>query len=433
MKGWKAFIFEDYEFNVSTGVLTLSYSYDSELFFTETYTFPTQGIDSSRLPAIESAAFALFIMSGVSYYKAYLTPTVDIKKGALDQAQADFFYTTYLYGLGQLLFENKLSPSRVAHFPVSENGASSKAVSVSVDGLLVAFGGGKDSLLAMNILESQGASLDIFSVRPTPALTTIASSTGHKFWTVSRVLDPKIAELNANGAFNGHLPITGIVSAASLVLALCIGKKEVVFSNERSTREPSLIHEGLPVNHQYSKSFAFEQAFQQYIKHYISGDVLYYSLLRPLTDLQIAKVFANRLFANYGQSFTSCNTNFKLDGIDSRPYWCGHCTKCAATFLLFSPFVEKEKLTELFNGKDLLADASLDSVYRQLLGLEGYKPLDCVGEIEENRLALHMAIATNAYPEAARFNCPKSTFDNTVFGEHAMPEERVQNVKNFIA
>lgn len=433
MKEWKAFIFEDYEFNVSTGVLTLSYSYDSELFFTETFTFPTKGIEEDTLPAIEGAAFALFMMAGVSYYKAYLAPTIELKKGSVSQAQADFFYATYLHGLGQLLFENKISPSRIARFPVSESGANSEAVPLSLDGVLAAFGGGKDSLLAMNILASEGVEPDIFSVRPTPALVTIAEHTKRTFWQVSRVLDPKIAELNASGAFNGHLPITAIVSMASIVLALCTGKKEIVFSNERSTREPSLVYEDLPVNHQYSKSFVFEQSLQEYTKNYISADLLYYSLLRPLTDLQIAKTFSNKLFSTYGQSFTSCNTNFKLDGVDQKPYWCGRCTKCAATFLLFSPFLEKEKLIELFDGKDLLADLELDSMYRQLLGLEGYKPLDCVGEVEENRLALHMAMATGGYPEAVRFNCPVSTFDNTVFGEHAMPEERAQNVRNYVA
>ena len=432
MKQWKSFIFEDYEFNVSTGVLTLSYSYDSELFFTETYAFPAGAIQANALPAIESAAFTLFIMAGISYYKAYLVPTIELKKGSLSQAQADFFYTTYLHGLGQLLFENKISPSRIAHFPVSESWASSEAVPLSLDGVLLAFGGGKDSLLAMNILASENVQLDIFSLRPTPALVTIAEHTKRTFWSVSRVLDPKIVELNASGAFNGHLPITAIVSIASIILALCTGKREVIFSNERSTREPSLVYEGLSINHQYSKSFAFELALQEYIKHYITPDILYYSLLRPLTDLQIAKTFANKLFATYGESFTSCNTNFKLDGADQKPYWCGHCTKCAATFLLFSPFLDKEKLTGLFNGKDLLADPELDSTYRQLLGLEGYKPLDCVGEVEENRLALHMAFGTNQYPEVVRFNCPESTFDNSVFGEHAMPERRAQNVRNYL-
>lgn len=432
MKEWKSFIFEDYRLETSSGVLTLVYSYDSELFFTETYTFPTEHLRPDILPALERAAFGLFMMAGVSYYKAYLPERIEIKKGTLNQAQADFFYAVYLNGLAQLLYENKLSPKRIAKFPVNSNQEVPELPGVDLNGLLVAFGGGKDSLLTMSVLDQQNIPLDIFSLRPTLALESIAKATGHLLWPVAREVDSKLKDLNASGAFNGHLPITGIVSFVGLMLALFLGKEELVFSNERSTREPSLIYEGLPVNHQYSKSFAFEQMLQNYTKEYICPDLKYYSLLRPLTDLRIAEVFSKKLFATYGHAFTSCNTNFKLDAINGRPYWCGQCVKCAATFLLFSPFLVKNELTSLFGGKDLLADESLSVTYQELLGLVGHKPLDCVGEIEENRRAFHMAAATGQYPETSRFNCPESIFDYSIFGEHAMPEERTRNVRNFL-
>ena len=82
-------------------------------------------------------------------------------------------------------------------------------------------------------------------------------------------------------------------------------------SNEHSASTPNLVRGALEINHQYSKSFEFEAALQKYIHTYISPDLEYFSLLRPLTEVAIAKRFAQH--EQYHAIFRSCNTAFRQD------------------------------------------------------------------------------------------------------------------------
>ncbi len=70
-------------------------------------------------------------------------------------------------------------------------------------------------------------------------------------------------------------------------------------------------------------------------------------------------------------------------------------------FLALTPFVPREDLERLFSGKNLLLDPALEPTYRQLLGIEGDKPLDCVGDVKESRSA--MRLAKQQYPELEKY------------------------------
>jgi hypothetical protein len=103
--------------------------------------------------------------------------------------------------------------------------------------------------------------------------------------------------------------------------------------------------------------------------------------------------------------------------------WCGECSKCAFVYMALTPFVSEEKLRTLWNGKNLLLDPALEPTYRRLLGIEGDKPLDCVGDIKEARAA--MRLAQEKYPEAKdkyHFDIP-ADYDFRHLGSHEMPEE----------
>ena len=100
--------------------------------------------------------------------------------------------------------------------------------------------------------------------------------------------------------------------------------------------------------------------------------------------------------------------------------WCGVCSKCAFSFLAFSPFINRIELEKLWH-KNLLLDPTLVTTYQNLLGISGNKPLDCVGEVKESRAA--MRLAQEKYPGLGyEFDIPES-YDYKDLAPHSMPDE----------
>jgi len=62
----------------------------------------------------------------------------------------------------------------------------------------------------------------------------------------------------------------------------------------------------------------------------------------------------------------------------------------ASTFALFAAFISKDQLVEIF-GKNLFEDPMQGILYKQLLGIEGNKPFECVGTVDEMRTAFLLA------------------------------------------
>ena len=107
---------------------------------------------------------------------------------------------------------------------------------------------------------------------------------------IERHLAPELTALNTAGAWNGHVPVTAINMAILACAALLYGYRWVVFSNERSADEPTLESAaGEPVNHQYSKSLAFETGFRTAIHTHVAGDLEVFSLLRPLGEAAVTR------------------------------------------------------------------------------------------------------------------------------------------------
>jgi hypothetical protein len=164
----------------------------------------------------------------------------------------------------------------------------------------------------------------------------------------------------------------------------------------------------------------FEKDFQTYSHRWFGDNPRYYSLLRPLSEVRIAELFADHGFEKYKSVFSSCNRAFTH--ISNHMFWCGECPKCAFTFLVLSPFVEQEKLEVLFGGKNLLLSADREPTYQQILGIEGSKPLDCVGEIKESRAAMRLMQAK--YPQLNKFvfDLPEN-YNYKHLNDHSMPDE----------
>jgi hypothetical protein len=223
-----------------------------------------------------------------------------------------------------------------------------------------------------------------------PAIEASIDTTRMKVVRATRKIDPALLELNTRGARNGHVPITGILSAIAVASAVIHGADEVVMSNEWSASAGNVVWNGREVNHQWSKSLEFETAFRAVVDEALAGAVDYFSLLRPLTSLRIAQLFAQH--PAYLSTFRSCNRSFHIDEHARRTEWCAECDKCCFVDLILSPFVDAATLDEVFGGREPLRRESLRPQFDLLLSLgAGRKPFECVGDEHECRTAAYLA------------------------------------------
>ena len=185
-----------------------------------------------------------------------------------------------------------------------------------------------------------------------------------------------------------------------MLLAQLRGYDSIVFSNERSADFGNLTYLGLPINHQWCKSTEAEKMISNYIQRFITPNISTISPLRKFSELEIVKNFAQ--YPKYLHEFTSCNTYFWLPRIQQNlqrtNYWCNECPKCVFLFTCFSAFLPKKEVTGIFHA-NLYSKKRLLPLIKRLLGLEGFKPLDCVGEPEEMILAMHYAGRKGEYSE----------------------------------
>ncbi|MGH7241297.1 MAG: endonuclease domain-containing protein [Candidatus Saccharimonadales bacterium] len=414
---YQQFIFKSYLFDAVSKQLSLQYSYDNELNFTETFTFDFD-FAAYDPAALDRAFQQLFFVAGVSYYKAFLVPTIRVEAGQIDAKLAAFLSQTYERGLGEFFYVNRLDPRTSIEFPVTTT-EPLNMLSISGNGQLVGLGGGKDSLVSVELLRAN-ENLATWSLGHEKQLSPLVERVGLPHLWVEREWDKQLLGLNEQGAYNGHVPISAVFACVGTVVAILSGRRDTVVSNEQSANEPTLSYQDVSINHQYSKSQEFERSYQELLQANFGDDLRYYSLLRPLSELRIAELFSTHGFDKYHDVFSSCNRAFTHDSPGL--FWDGTCPKCAFVFLALAPFVDQAKLQDLFGGKNLLLDETLGSTYRQLLGIEGDKPLECVGEVRESRAAMRLAQAI--YPELSRyeFELP-ADYDFRVHASYEMPEE----------
>lgn len=418
MKQFNEFIFKDYQFDHAQKTLVLTYGLDDSITFTETYRFDFDFSPDLDAATLDKACQTLFFMAGVSYYKTYLPPKISVVKGELDEKAAQFFAKTYQRGLGEFYYINQLDPSMEITFPHNAS-APSVVEAKNNQGLLVGIGGGKDSLVSVELLRNQ-PKVATWSLGHRAQLEPLIARIGLPHFWVEREWDRSLIEHNEQGAYNGHIPFSAILACVGTVVGVLTGYQDVVVSNEASANEPMLTHEAVPINHQYSKSIEFEKDFQTHLQRNYGECSRYYSLLRPFSELRVSELFAKLAFQKYRDVFNSCNRAYTH--YSDHAFWCGACPKCAFVFLMLAPFVDQAELLALFDGRNLLLEPTLETTYRELLGISGNRPLDCVGEIKETRYA--MRLLQQRYPELSkyRFDVP-ADYDYKALQPHSMPEE----------
>lgn len=423
----KQFRFVSYDFDRTTGEARLVYAVDDAYTFTERVRFPLPSAIHCAPSALDRALFALHLIAGVSYYKAYCPPDIVVESGVLTEEEAAFWDKLYTLGLGEFFYRNNLDFRDYVHFPSSPSHHPTIPPSTgSNKGALLPLGGGKDSLVAVELLRKAGIPFDLIALRGHERIKLVASAVGQPLAVIDRELDPLLFELNKKDAWNGHVPITAYVVFATVVYALLHGKRDIVLANEKSANTGNAVVDGITINHQYSKSLEAEWDIQKYLATSMTNDVRYFSVLRPLSELAITKRFVEN--GKYFDTFSSCNKNYKLTG--PQQGWCGTCPKCAFVFAMLAAFMPKDELVGVF-GKNLYDDAALLPTYKELLALEGIKPFECVGEPDEVKAAFVLAKRRGDFVGSVVMDWFAQEMDEDVdidavlapSGEHAIPPE----------
>lgn len=385
------FVIEQPAFDAASGTARLPYRLGA-LRFTETLTFP-KGFDAAAAatPAFRKLLDLTAAVLGVSYFKLAAPFDIDLPDCPLSANEQAFVTDVYENGMGEFYARNDLR--RFGRLTVSapHDETDARPAPALAERTLLPIGGGKDSLVSVGLLEAAGIEFTPFAVNPKGPILTSIARIGRAPLYVERTLDSEMIRLSREpGYFNGHVPSTAINSMIAGLAALLFGFDRIVLSNERSASEGNVEFDGRQANHQYSKSLDFEARIRAVLAEATGGALDYFSILRPYSEARIAALFAAT--ERFDHDFSSCNRNFRLAGHDG-PLWCGECPKCHFVFLIFAPVMTKARLVGIF-GRDLLANPTNVPAFRELTGLAGQKPWECVGEILEaaaclNRLVDH--------------------------------------------
>jgi UDP-N-acetyl-alpha-D-muramoyl-L-alanyl-L-glutamate epimerase len=391
------FIIEGWEIGAEGNSVEFRYSCSKFGAFAETVTFPADAVlDFDRFPELGALLDFTAAIIGVSYYKSAVAKVVRSSL-ALTPAAVEAVKALYTEGLGEFYARNELPFPPDITFELASVAplyrVEDKALrAVSEDAPILAFGGGKDSQAAAELLTRLGIAPRYVSVVLADVVAgRLASMTDQPITFMTRRIDQKLLELNRSGtAYNGHVPITSINSILLSTVAYLTGSRWTVFANERGASVPTLIYRGHPVNHQFSKSFGFEGMFRSALGEIVGTATQYFSILRPFSELWIGAYVAKEAKASWPY-FASCNRNFVFAGPNKLPdgvRWCGKCSKCVFTATILAPHLDEAGFNIIFEC-DVLGDKDNIDIARDLCGLGGAKPWECVGDIEDTFVAMH--------------------------------------------
>lgn len=342
-------------------------------------------------PILRQLVFNLGMAELVSYWKCACPPIVEIHCGGLDDWQIAWWKKLYRHGLGEFFYVNGIVPADdfMTIVPTKANTAvyTDNAVQKRLSGCFIPVGGGKDSIVTMELLKQRENSDDdlcyiVGDIKRAYDSAITAGYTDSRIIRVSRTIAPSLLELNKKGYLNGHTPFSAIVAFSALVFAYQCGNEYIVLSNESSANEGNCNADFGDVNHQYSKSTEFERDFREYTDRLYTGLPNYFSLLRPWNEMQITRKFVN--YPQYFSVFQSCNAGTKTNT------WCCKCAKCLYVYIMLAAFLDDDVLCGIFGGI-LLDNHDLSPLLNALVNPDYDKPFECVGTREEVNYALFMA------------------------------------------
>ncbi len=388
---YSRFTYESFNWKLIGTSLLISFKFKISPDITFSPTLVINNIPKSTLSQIDKAlidnyVFNLGLAEIPTYWKSTCSQTIKVNAGNLTKEQKRWWRELFLNGMGEFFYENKIDFTAADFIEIRSSGPSL----LKIDKLnhdarhLILNGGGRDSVVSIETIKQMDKLAGLLMLNPTTASGEVADQSGIiNRIIVERKIDEKLLNLNKEGYLNGHTPFSSYLSFLSVFVCLLCDYKYAIVSNEKSSNEENVEYLNTKINHQFSKSFQYERMFRDYVAKYLSESLEYISLVRPLYELQISKIFA--LHKNYFKTFKSCNRGSKTNS------WCAQCPKCLSIYISLYPFIDNIALLEIF-GSDLYQNAKLKDLLLHISGKKTPKPFECVGTYEEVKAGLFLSI-----------------------------------------
>lgn len=392
---YKEFYYNSYSINEDDAAIYLEYEFEIPGLtkFTPKLSILKKEMQFKSLENnyVKNMVFNIGLIELISYWKSTCSPKIIIKCGYLNEEQINWWKKLYFYGLGELLYTNNIKTNindllDIKCFESNKEIISNENIEDNFEGYIVPIGGGKDSVVTLETLKIDRNKDYCLIINPKPVTLKCAEIAGlgyNNIIEIKRSIDQNLIELNKKGFINGHTPFSAMLAFVSYFVAYLLSKKYIALSNENSANESNVV--GEKINHQYSKSFEFECDFEDYAEKYLKMPIKYFSFLRPLNELQIAKIFSKH--DKYHKVFKSCNVGSK----EKEWKWCLNCAKCLFAYIILSPYLYKNNLVSIF-GTDMFENKDLLEIFIELTGNGENKPFDCVGTYEEVNFAISKTI-----------------------------------------
>lgn len=389
VKRFTRFVYESFQYEIEEEEIKLTFHYflesdDEKIPFVHRVSYHVKGsndinVRPEMLKARENYIFHIGLVETINYWKLACPKQIHIRCGKLTEEQENWWKKLFFNGLGEFIYLNGIAEEVTEEtfvsfystaVPVKNNYAHIKSETL---GSLIPVGGGKDSVVTLEILkEYKEDNLPFVMSAPVAAYDCIEVAGYTSYLEAKRIFDKRMMEMNKEGYLNGHVPFSAILAFIALFGASITKKEFIPLSNEKSANEPSVI--GTTFNHQYSKSYEFEKDFNEYNEKFLQSNITYFSLLRTLYETEIGKMFAN--YTNYHKVFRSCNRGKKENA------WCLDCPKCLFVYIILRKYMHGQEVDAMF-GEDLLEKESLQEDFLELVGAKDTKPFECVGTVWE--------------------------------------------------
>ncbi len=441
---YKEFIYESFQVEESEEKYTVTYHYYiNELSFSPQIIVEKNQITNKSIDRdfLNYLFFQYGLFDLMNYYKLTCSPLIIIKPMKISSEQCEFFKKILYYGLGEYFYKNRitLSYQEFVEFEVdAKEEYLQKEIQGDFSGNLIPIGGGKDSIVTLELLKEYHSNNKVFMLernlypKNQAGYDSIqmAKYNEEDIVIFRNNLDLKLLDLNKKGYLNGHIPFSACLSMASFIMAYLTNKKYIVLSNEASANEGNV--RGMNINHQYSKSYEYEKDFREYTRKYFTEKIEYFSLLRCMNEYQIVQEFIKH--KEYLSIFRSCNQGTKENN------WCNHCSKCLYVYIMLYPHLTKEEMMKVFFS-EMLDDTSLEEVFKSLVLEDVDKPFECVGEKKEINYSLQKALKIKngelpyllkKYSEYRQSNISLEKIENYFNNQHFIPSEYIHLIGSIV-
>lgn len=382
-KKYTSFIFDDYkiiEEDKDTIAITFYFEIMGLKKFKPTIEISKLNIDFDHIniKTLKAIVFYMGVMELINYWKVSCPKRIIIECGKLTEQQIDWIKKFYYNALSEFRYVNHIEKIPMEELfqiecncrPEYSNTSNYIETSLEYNGILIPIDGERNSCVTLELLkESKKDNLCLLISENESQLETIKKA-GYKknqIIHVKRTIDNEILD--------GHTPSSTMIA---FLVAYLTGKRYIAISNASSSNDESNTGEE-QTNCQYLKSFEFEEDFRWYVENFLEDKVEYFSMLRPLNELQIAKLFSKN--KKYHKIFRNCIKEINMK----------NCVKNLFAFIILSPFLYKKKLLKIFK-KDLYENKDLLETFIGLCGYGEVKPFGCVRTYEEVNYAISRTI-----------------------------------------